>query len=292
MNKENNRNKGVLYIITTALLWSTGGLAIKLVHADPVFIAMARSMVAGLVFLPFIRFRDIKWKADLFILIVCYTVTLTTFVLANCLTTAANAIAIQYSSPLFMFAGLIIFKKQFDANKILPMIVILLGITAFLMEPNTGSNGLGNFLAVLSGMAFAGVIYFMGHDYGISSVGLIGLLNLFLFPMVGIFVPWQQNPWPTDWVSYASLLFLGVVQIGVAYALFYKGRRTVDPLNANIISLIEPILNPVFVFIFVHEVPTIYAIIGAAFILAGQMLNTFAEKRKRRKQIIYQTRHI
>ncbi len=285
MGIQSEKNKGVLYIVITAVLWSTGGIAIKLVDAHPAFIAMGRSMVAGLFFLPFIRFRDIKWSKELVILIAAYTVCLTTYVLANRLTTAANAIAIQYSSPLFMFIGLILFKKELDTSKVLPMIVIMLGIVAFLMEPNTGSNGLGNFLAMVSGVAFALVIYYLGRDYGISSVGITGLLNLFLFPVVAIFVPWRQNPWPTDGLSYVMLAYLGIIQIGLAYILFNKGRRTVDALNANIISLIEPMLNPLIVFLVIHEVPTVYAIVGAALILAGQVLNILAENRKQKRTL-------
>ena len=283
MNRLSDKNKGVLYIVITALLWSTGGIAIKLVDAPSTFISMGRSAVAGLFFLPFIRFRDIRWSKDLFILIISYTVCLTTYIMANKLTTAANAIAIQYSSPLFMFLGIWVFKKKFEKTKLLPMLVILLGIVAFLLEPSTGSNGLGNFLAMISGIAFALVIYFLGHDYGISSAGITGLINLFLFPIVALFVPWRESPWPTDGLSYVMLVYLGIFQIGVAYILFYKGRRTVDALNANIIGLIEPMLNPLIVFFVIHEVPTAYALVGAGLILLGQILNSFEERRKQRK---------
>jgi len=214
------------------------------------------------------------------ILALSYTICLTTFVLSTRLTTAANAIAIQYSSPLFLFLGLLIFKKKFEKTKLLPMIIIFFGIVAFLLEPSTGSNGIGNMLAVISGITFALLIYYMGFDYGISSIGIIGLLNLILFPVVAFFIPWKEAPWPKDYTSIAALVFLGVIQIGVAYMLFYKGRRTVDALNASIICLIEPVLNPLIVFLIIDEIPTIYAFIGAAFIIAGQVLNIFAEKRK------------
>ncbi len=278
-----DKNKGVLYIVLTALIWSTGGIAIKLTDAHPAFIAMGRSAVAGLFFLPFIRFKNIRWNRDLVILIASYTVCLITYVAANRLTTAANAIAIQYSSPLFMFLGLLFFKKEFDRYKLRPMVVILLGIIAFLFEPSTGSNGAGNILAMVSGIAFALVIYYLGHDYGISSVGLTGLLNLFLFPFAALFVPWKSAPWPTDGLSYVMLIYLGVIQIGLAYILFYQGRKQVDALNANIICLIEPMLNPLIVFLVIHEVPTVYAVAGAGLILLGQVLNVFAEKQKQRK---------
>jgi drug/metabolite transporter (DMT)-like permease len=287
MNKTSeNKNIGYLYIIATAILWSTGGLLIKLVDAHPIFIACGRSFVVAVVFLPWIKFKQIKFSKELVILAISYTICLTTFVLSTRLTTAANAIAIQYSSPLFLFLGIVLFKKQYDKTKLLPMIVIFLGIAAFLLEPSYGSNVYGNILALISGVTFAVLIYYLGFNYNISSIGLIGLLNLILFPVVAIFIPWKSSPWPTDSISIIALVFLGVIQIGLAYILFYKGRRTIDALNASIICLIEPILNPFIVFLFIGEVPTVYAFIGAGFIILGQILNIFSEKRKSKNQLL------
>ncbi len=275
-------NYGYLYLIATAVIWSTGGLLIKLVNANPVFIAFGRSFVAAILFLPFIPFKKIKWTKNLLILSGAYTICLITYVVATRLTTAANAIAIQYSSPLFLFLGLIFFKKQFDKTKLLPMAAILLGIIAFLLEPSTGSNVIGNLLALVSGLLFAVEIYYLGFDYDLPPVAMSGLLNLLLCPVAALFVPWRSSPWPTDWVSIAALIALGAFQIGFSYMLFYIGRRTVDALNTSIICLIEPVLNPILVFLFISEVPTVYALAGAALILVGQFLNIYAEKRKKR----------
>ena len=274
-------NVGYLYIILTAVIWSTGGFLIKLIDASPIFIAFGRSFVAGVFFLPWIKFKKIRICKELVILSLSYTICLTTFVLATRLTTAANAIAIQYTAPLFLFLGLFVFKREFNKSKLLPITIIFIAIIVFLIEPKTGSNVYGNLLALLSGITFASTIYYFGFDYGISSTGLTGLLNLLLLPLIAFFVPWNVEIFPKDAVSIIALLFLGIIQIGLAYMFFNKGRRTVDALNASIICLIEMVLNPIFVLIIIGEIPTIYAFIGISLIIIGQFLNVMSEKRSR-----------
>ena len=270
-------NIGRLYILIAAFLWSIGGFLIKNIDANPAFIALGRSAVAGIAFSPFIRFKKIKNIKKLFFLSLSYTTCLTTFVISTKLTAAANAITIQYCAPLFLFLGLWIFKKKLDKQKIIPMLLIMLGIIAFLSEPVSGSNVAGNLLALVSGLAFAFLVYLFGFDYGLSGIGLTALLNLLIVPVVALIVPWNSVPYPTDLTSIICLIVLGLVQIGVAYVFFYAGRKRVSSIDASILSLLEPILNPIWVFILIGERPTLYAIIGMVLILSAQIISTVLE---------------
>lgn len=275
-----NKNLGRLYILIAAFLWSLGGFLIKNIDANPTFIAMSRSAIAGIALSPFIRFGRIKNIKKLIILSLSYSTCLTTFVISTKLTAAANAITIQYCAPLFLFVGIWIIRKRLDKQKIIPMILILLGIIAFLLEPITGSNMTGNLLAIVSGLAFAFIIYFFGFDYGLSGIGLIALLNLMIVPVVALIVPWNSAPYPTDLTSIIYLIILGLVQIGVAYVFFYAGRKRVSSIDSSILLLIEPLLNPIWVFILIGEKPSYFAIFGMVLILLAQLLNIYLEYRQ------------
>ena len=282
-NEKTELNLGRLYILIAAFIWSTGGFLIKNIDANPAFIAMGRSAVAGIMLLPFIRFKKIKNKKKLLFLSLSYSVCLTTFVIATKLTAAANAITIQYCAPLFLFLGLWIIKKKLDKQKIFPMILILFGIVAFLLEPVHGSSIYGNLLAIVSGITFALVIYLFGFDYGISGIGLTALLNLLIVPFAALIVPWNSAPYPTDLSSVIYLIILGIIQISISYVFFYAGRKRVSSIDASIFSLIEPVLNPIWVFILIGEKPSYYAIAGMVLILSAQLLNALLESKQVRR---------
>ncbi len=280
INKKAELNLGRLYIMIAAFIWSTGGFLIKNINASPAFIALGRSAVAGIVLLPFVRFKKIKNIKKLLLLSLSYSTCLTTFVIATKLTAAANAITLQYCAPIFLFLGLWIVKRRLDKQKIIPMLLILAGIVSFLLEPVTGSSTYGNLLAIVSGIAFALVIYLFGFDYGLSGIGLTALLNLLIVPFAAVIVPWNSSPYPVDLPSIIYLVILGVVQIGTSYVFFYAGRKKVTSIDASIFSLIEPLLNPIWVFILIGEKPSYYAIAGMVLILSAQVLNAILESKQ------------
>ena len=283
INKNTELNLARLYILIAAFIWSSGGVLIKNIDANPAFISLGRSAVAGIALLPFVRFKKIKNIKKLILLSLSYSTCLTTFVISTKLTAAANAITIQYSAPLFLFLGVWIIKKTLNKQKIIPMILILLGIVSFLLEPRSGSNIAGNLLAVISGAAFAVVIYLYGFDYGVSGIALTSLLNLLIVPFAALLVPWNTVYYPQDLSSVIYLIILGVAQIGLSYVFFYAGRKKVSSVDASILSLIEPLLNPVWVFILVGEKPSYYAVAGMILILSAQILNAMLESRKAKK---------
>lgn len=275
-------NKGIFYAVVAALVWSTGGVFIKLVDAPAFYIAMARSLIAFLTFLPFLKLREIKWTKNLFFLLLSYSYTLISFVIATKLTTAANAIMLQYTAPIWLFLFYFLIKKQIDKKKAFPILLVMIGIILFLFEARSGSNTLGNIIALSSSFAFAGVAYFSAKDHGTKGASLIALCNLTTFLVA---LPFTRNIIQITISLHLSdivgLLLLGSIQIAVGYLFYIKALKFISPLDVSLICLLEPLFNPIWVFIFIREVPTTIALIGSLFILSGIIINLFLDRKYR-----------
>lgn len=275
------RKKGILYAAAAALIWSTGGVFIKLVDAPGIYIAMARSLVAGLVFLPFVKIKKIRWSRSLFLLVICYAYTLIGFVMSTKLTTAANAIILQYTSPIWLFVFYAVRYKRFDIRKVLPVALVTAGIIIFLFEPKSGTNIIGNLLALSTGVAFAGVAHFSAKDHGTSGPGLISICNLATFMLALPFVSDALGTTASlDLRSIIGILFLGAFQIAIGYVFYIRSLKHISPLDTSLICLLEPLTNPIWVLIFIHEIPTVFAIVGSVFVLAGIIANITGDRRK------------
>ncbi len=276
-----DRKKGIIFAAVGALIWSSGGVFIKLVDAPGIYIAAARSLVAGLVFIPFIKPKKIVWSKNLLLLVLCYAYTLIGFVLSTKLTTAANAIILQYTAPIWLFIFYAIRYKKFDVRKVLPVVLVTVGILIFLFEPKTGTNIIGNLLALSTGVAFAGVAHFSAMDHGASGPSLISICNLATFLLALPFV--REIGIITaslNIMSIVGIVFLGAFQIAIGYVFYIKSLKHISPLDTSLICLLEPLMNPIWVLLFVHEVPTVIAIIGSVFVLAGIIANIVGDRRK------------
>lgn len=276
-----DRKKGIIFAAVGALIWSSGGVFIKLVDAPGIYIAAARSLVAGLVFIPFIKPKKIVWSKNLLLLVFCYAYTLIGFVVSTKLTTAANAIILQYTAPIWLFIFYAVWYKKFDVRKVLPVALVTVGILIFLFEPKTGTNITGNLLALSTGVAFAGVAHFSAMDHGTSGPGLISICNLATFllalPFVrGIVIITAS----LDIMSIVGIVFLGAFQIAIGYVFYIKSLKHISPLDTSLICLLEPLMNPIWVLLFIHEVPTVIAIVGSVFVLAGIVANIVGDRRK------------
>lgn len=276
-----DRKKGIIFAAVGALIWSSGGVFVKLVDAPGIYIAAARSLVAGLVFIPFIKPKKIVWSKNLLLLVFCYAYTLIGFVVSTKLTTAANAIILQYTAPIWLFIFYAVWYKKFDVRKVLPVALVTVGILIFLFEPKTGTNITGNLLALSTGVAFAGVAHFSAMDHGTSGPGLISICNLATFllalPFVrGIVIITAS----LDIMSIVGIVFLGAFQIAIGYVFYIKSLKHISPLDTSLICLLEPLMNPIWVLLFIHEVPTVIAIVGSVFVLAGIVANIVGDRRK------------
>lgn len=276
-----DRKKGIIFAAVAALIWSTGGVFIKLVDAPGIYIAAARSLIAGLIFLPFVKPKKIIWSKKLFLLILCYAYTLIGFVMANKLTTAANAIILQYTAPIWLFVFYAIRYRKFNAKKILPIALVTAGIIIFLFEPKSGTNIIGNLIALSTGIAFAGVAHFSAMNHGTSGPGLISICNFATFILAVPFVKGLgEITLGLGSSDIIGIVFLGAFQIAVGYVFYIKSLKYISPLDTSLICLLEPLMNPIWVLIFIAEIPTVYAIAGSVFVLAGIIANILGQRKK------------
>ncbi|WP_392888545.1 DMT family transporter [Eubacterium limosum] len=280
----NSKNRGACFILLAVTLMSTGGLLIKSIEASAISIAFGRSLIAGCIFLPFIKWRKIKFSKNYIGLIISYTYLTISFVIATKLTTAANAIILQCTAPLWLYlAYLIGGKKKLVAREFIPRVTILAGIIIIFCDPlNASGNATamaGNILALSAGIAYALEQYFMEKKHPMDDITIIGFINFIMAGVMLVFMHSQISFSGIPAINWLYLILLGVFQIGISYLFFLKGVRLVSAFEASILSLLEPMLNPVFVFLFVGEVPSTYTICGFAAILCGIILTLIPNKK-------------
>ncbi|KNZ43630.1 DMT family transporter [Acetobacterium bakii] len=266
-----NNRKGIFFVIISMVLFSTGGLFIKLIDANAYTITFGRAMIAGLIFLPFIQWKKIRISKSYLALVLSYCYLCIMFVLTTKITTAANAIILQCTAPLWLYLFYIIKGKKITSRELVPRIFILIGIIAIL-SASVGGNLLGNMLALTNGIAYAMVQYFMEKDYPFSDTSVVGLNNIFLCAVILVLMSGKLDFSELSMAGWLGLLFLGVFQIGLSYLIFFKGIKLISALKASMVSLLEPILNPILVFAFVGEIPSAFSLVGFGIILFGVFL--------------------
>ena len=253
------RYRAIIFMLVAATLWSSGGLLIKLVSWNPVAIAGLRSLIAVLILMVFFRHSRLSWSFYQIAGAVAYAVTVTLFVVATKLTTAANAILLQYTAPVYVallgawFLGES--TQWFDWTIIF---VVIGGMVLFFLDHLTTGNLLGNGCAIFSGLSFSFLILFLRKQKDESPLGSVILGNL-LTGLIGLPFMFESMPSPMSWVG---LILLGVVQLGLSYVLYSEAIKHVTALEAVLIPGIEPVLNPIWVFLILGEVPGKWALVG------------------------------
>ena len=265
-----SRTKGNLYILLTALLWSIGGLLIKYIPGNEVAINGARSLIAVAFF--WLYKRSIKIRVNRYVIsaAVCLVMTNLLYVMANKLTTAANAIVLQYMAPIFVLIWDCIYRKKAPKKQQCGIVLMALaGMVLFFFDQLDGGHLLGNILAIGAGLAFSGVFFINSLPEASSEdASMLAFLASFV-----ISIPFLGDVWKMNQTAVVALLALGIFQVGLAYILFAKGTKLTSPVSASLIGLLEAILNPVWVFLFYGEKVGKFALVGAAVILLAVVLN-------------------
>ena len=285
-----NRFPPVILILFAVLLWSTGGLFIKLTTLDAFAVNCGRSLLAALTVAVFTYKKGLKLDRFTLLSAFLYAGTLTCFVYANKTTTAANAIFLQYTAPIYILIfSPFILKEKFRFSDLITVFICLAGMSLFFLEEQSASGNLasnvfvGNIAALLSGIFFGLYFILLRHPRSLENrnpalsvfYGNI-LIVIFMIPLL------MQNPPAPNGKDLLAIIFLGVFQIGVAYILFTRGiAEGVRSLDASIIGFIEPLLNPVWVFLFIGERPGKWAITGGAIILGAVIFHTLKQNRSR-----------
>jgi drug/metabolite transporter (DMT)-like permease len=214
--------------------------------------------------------------------LVSYPVLVLCFVSATKWTTAANAIALQSTSPAWMFVFSAIALRQLPLRLLTPILVILGGILVVLLEPATGISAKGNLVALVAGVSWA-TFAFSYARIRTPGPGVISLCNLVTFAALLLLQPVEvlSTVAPAGGirlVDWLMLIYLGVVQQGVAFMFFTAAMRRLSPTQVMVLVLLEPLLNPVWVYFVVGEAPSVYGLSGGGLILLGILIDIFIRR--------------
>jgi drug/metabolite transporter (DMT)-like permease len=265
-----DHTRAVLQLVLAALFWSLGGLLIKAVDWPPLAVSGGRGLIAALFLLATNRGLRFSFSRAQLMGAAAYALTTISFVTATKLTTAANAILLQYTAPVWIaLLGAWLLGERATRADWTTIAVVLGGMALFLADSLEFGNGAGNLVALFSGLAFAAMTMAMRHQKDGSPVESIILGNLISFacglPSI------LSSPLPSH-AGLAALCALGVLQLGCSYWLYSRAIRHVTALEAVLIPVIEPILNPVWVFLARGERPSAYALLGGAIVLGAVTL--------------------
>jgi drug/metabolite transporter (DMT)-like permease len=265
--------KSRLLILAAAVLWSTAGAAIKSVSLDAWQIAGGRSLVAGLFLLATVRETRVRPSLRVLVVSIAYAFTVVLFVLATKLTTAANAIFIQDTAPLWvLLLSPWLLRENPTRGELLAIPVYGTGLGLFFLDELTSGQVLGNLAAALSGVAFAFSIVGLRrlrHDGPAALVWGNALAAFATLPF------WRSGPEATA-LDLALLVYLGIFQLGLAYLAFSRGMTGTPAIEASLLILLEPVLNPIWTFLFAGERPGPWAIAGGAVVLGATAWRTVA----------------
>ena len=262
------QSKGIFYVLAAAVLFSIGGLCIKVVPWSPLAINGARNLLSSImigIYLKVTKHKIVINPAVIFGAI-CMTGVTTLYTIANKLTTAANTIVLQFTAPIFViFLMWIFFKEKPKRVDVIASAVVFVGIIFFFIDGLSSGNMLGDILAVISGVAYAGV--FMMNSFEKSDSLSSIFLGQALSAVIGIWFVFGETDFGITAIG--GIVALGIFQVGLAYILMSKGLDEVPAVTASLTTAIEPILNPLWVAIFYHEMISPLAFVGAVIVIVG-----------------------
>jgi drug/metabolite transporter (DMT)-like permease len=258
--------RGVGLALAAGVLWSLGGLLIKWVEWNPLAISGARSAIAAMTILAVVRRPRLTWSVAQVGGAVAYAALVILFVAATKLTTAANAILLQYTSPVYAaLFGWWFLGERVTWGDWITIVIVLGGMLLFFLDRLTVGGMWGNVLALASGITFAGMATLLRKQKDGSPLESVLMGNL-LAALIGLPFMFQGVPGGSTWVG---LILLGVFQLGLSYVLYAKAVTHITALETILVTTIEPILNPIWVLLVVHEAPGRWAIIGGVIVLSA-----------------------
>ena len=267
-NKEKPRWGSVLCVFLASVAFSTGGLFIKLIPWAPLAINGARNLIGAMVIGIYLLIRRHKIVINRSVIVGALSMigVTTLFAIANKLTTAANTIVLQFTAPVFVILFMaVLFHTKPKKLDVITCFAVLLGVCLFFVDGFRAGNWLGNLIALLSGVCYAGVFMMnAGKDADALSSCFLGQLTagVLLTPLCAAETNFSL---PTM----AAVLALGIVQVGGAYILFSEGIRHTPPVSASLIAGLEPIMNPTWVALFYGETISGLSIVGSVIVLGA-----------------------
>jgi len=272
--------QGILAIAATALLWSTSGMLIKLLPWPALTIAGGRSLIASIVILAITRKIKLNLSFNKVAAAVANSATMLLFIAANKYTTAANAILLQYVCPVITaFLAALMLKERTRIEHWIAVFFVTSGMVIIFFDKLGRGNIVGNLLALASAVTFSFVFIFMRKQKDGSPLESF-LLSHWITAAIGLgaslFMPLPVFTLP----AIGAISALGIFQIGFSSVLFSYGIKRISAINASLISVIEPVLNPVWVLLIIGEIPTVYSIAGGAMIIIAVAVTSIISARR------------
>ncbi len=269
----------VLCVFLASVAFSTGGLLIKLIPWAALAINGARNLIGATVigiYLTIRRHRLVISRQVLAGALSMIGVT-TLFALANKLTTAANTIVLQFTAPVFVILLMAaIYHVRPTKTDLFTCVAVLAGVCLFFADGISAGNWLGNLLALLSGVCYAGVFMMnTGKNADALSSCFLGQLAAGI-----LFTPMCVQETDFSAPVLMAVLALGVIQVGGAYILFSEGIKGTPAVSASLITGLEPVMNPAWVAIFHGETISGLSLAGAVIVFAAILLYNLRMSRK------------
>ena len=271
-------NKALFYLALAAMLWSTSGLFIKLIDLHPLAIAGMRSAIAGIFMLFLMRGRlQFNWSFPQVSGALAYAITMILFVAATKMTTAANAILLQYTAPVFTaLLGAWLIKERVTRFDWVIIGIVLGGMVLFFADRLSLIGIWGNIMAVGSGVTLSYFILCMRMQKNASPIETVILGNI---TTMLICIPFYFSQVPTV-VDLSILLYMGVLQIGLSFVIFSTAIKFVPAIDAVLIQTFDPLLNPLWVYLVIGEVPGRWAIAGGIIVLTAVTVRNIYSNKK------------
>lgn len=265
-----SHTRSLLQMSAAAALWSIGGVLIKGISWPALTLAGMRSLVALVFFLIWRGGWKVRYSPTMLLGALAYALTLISFVSATKLTTAANAILLQYTAPIYVaLFGIWFLKEKIHRHDLLTMVLVIAGMALFFLDKLSTSGTLGNLIAIFSGISFAWLVLLLRKQKDAKPIDTVILGNL-LVALICLPFCGGLDSRPGNWIG---IVIMGVLQIALPYILFTQAIRHVRAIEAILVPTLEPILNPVWVFLFLGERPGHWALIGGVLVIASLLLH-------------------
>ena len=262
-----NHKKAIAITCFVALMWSLAGFNIKMIEWSPYAIAAGRSLVAVILLAPMVLRKGFQ-KIDRYVIggAICYAAFNYCFITSTTLTSSAIAIMMQYTAPIYVaLLSWLFLRERVGWADIISVGFVFLGMIFFFLDSNSGGSLKGNIVSIFNGITFAGISIFLRLQKD-GNPALSMYLGNVISAVAGLPIMW--NAGMPDTISLLFLLLAGLL-VAVSYTLYAKASTGLSALETVLIPIIDPVMNPVWVFLFLDERPGALTIVGAAVILVS-----------------------
>jgi len=273
--------KGLLFILAAAIVWSANSVLIKSLDLSGPLIAGMRAAFAGVFYAAFIRPKKLVWNWKLLLTLCVFTIQSACIVIAVKKTSAAIAIGMQFTAPIWIYAFSRVKGCPFYFRRALPLYILAAGVVVSMFSRAESVTLEGNLLALSTGFWFA-LLTLLNKDAGKENpIGLVSLENLFMAAVILPIFCWDSlaDLAALDATSWIVLAALGIGQFGLGYVLYTVGLRHTTSAHASMISPLEMVLSPLWVALFIGERPDLAGLIGFGLIAAGIALEIVFTKK-------------